>query len=77
MGATEIFSQESRRMNTITIVMTVLILWAVMGLGFLSKFSEVRRKGGGALDAWTSYEGIFFVVSVIVPLLTLAYRTLV
>jgi hypothetical protein len=71
-----ILFEDSRQMNTITIVMTVLILWAVMGLGFLSKYSDVRRKGGSALDAWTSYEGIFFMVTVIVPLLTLVYRTL-
>ena len=63
-------------MNTATLVVTVLTLWLVMGLGFLSKYAEVRRKGGSPFDAWTSYEGIFFVVSVIVPLLTLIYRTL-
>ena len=63
-------------MNTITLVMTVLTLWLVMGLGFLSKYAEVRRKGGTPFAAWTSYEGIFFVVSVVVPVLTLIYRTI-
>ena len=62
-------------MNTPTLVVTILTLWLVMGLGFLSKYAEVRRKGGTAMDAWSSYEGIFFVVSVVVPLLTLIYRT--
>ena len=62
-------------MNTSTLVVTILTLWLVMGLGFLSKYADVRRKGGSALDAWSSYEGIFFVVSVLVPLLTLIYRT--
>ncbi|MBI9084220.1 MAG: hypothetical protein JEZ11_11525 [Desulfobacterales bacterium] len=62
-------------MNTITLMVAILTLWLVMGLGFLSKYAALRKKGVTPLDAWTSYEGIFFVVSVLVPLLALIYRT--
>lgn len=58
-------------MNTITLVVTILTLWLVMGLGFLSKYAALRKKGATPLEAWTSYEGIFFVVSVLVPFLAL------
>ena len=42
-------------MNTITIIVTVLALWLVMGLSFLSVYLEIRRQGKSLVDAWTSY----------------------
>jgi heme/copper-type cytochrome/quinol oxidase subunit 2 len=61
-------------MNTITIIVTVLTLWLVMGLSFLSVYLEIRRKGKSPVDAWTSYEGLLFVASIAVPLILLIYR---
>ena len=61
-------------MNTITMVMTVFTLWLVMGLGFLSKYADIRRQGGTSLDAWKTTEGLLFVASVVVPLLLLVFR---
>ncbi|MFC1829345.1 hypothetical protein ACFL0O_07030 [Thermodesulfobacteriota bacterium] len=61
-------------MNTITIIVTVLTLWLVMGLSFLSTFLEVRRKGGSPADAWASYEGLLFIASIVVPLILLINR---
>ncbi len=63
-------------MNTSTIVVAVLTLWLVMGLGFLSKYVNARRKGKTPYEAWTSYEGLLFVVSVVVPLIVLIDKSL-
>lgn len=56
-------------MNTATIIMTVFILWLVMGIGFATAYADAKRKGKPIREAWTSYEGILFVVSVAVPIL--------
>ncbi len=61
-------------MNTITLIMTVLTLWLVMGLGFLSKYFECKRNGKTLLEAWRTNEGLLFAVSVIVPLLLAFYE---
>jgi hypothetical protein len=58
-------------MNTPTIVVAVLTLWLVMGLGFLSKYVNARRKGKTPFEAWTSYEGLLFIVSVVVSVIIL------
>jgi len=58
-------------MNAPTIVVTVLTLWLVMGLGFLAEYTNVRREGKSSYEAWTSYEGLLFILSVAVPLLIL------
>ena len=63
-------------MNTPTIVVAVLTLWLVMGLGFLSKYVNVRRKEKTPFEAWTSYEGLLFIASVIVPLIILIHKSL-
>jgi len=44
-------------MNTPTIIVMLLTLWLVMGLGFLSEFVNLRRKGKSQVESWTSYEG--------------------
>ncbi len=61
-------------MNTITIVVTVLTLWLVMGLSFLSVYLEIRREGKSLVNAWTSYEGLLFVASIVAPLILLIHR---
>jgi heme/copper-type cytochrome/quinol oxidase subunit 2 len=63
-------------MNTPTIVVAVLIFWLVMGLGFLAKYASFRNKGKTGLEAWFSYEGVLFILSVIVPLLILIHKSI-
>jgi heme/copper-type cytochrome/quinol oxidase subunit 2 len=62
-------------MNTPTIGVTLLIFWLVMGLGFLSKYVRDRNKGKTLYEAWTSYEGVLFVSSIVIPLIVLLYRS--
>ena len=61
-------------MNTITIIVTVLTLWLVMGLGFLSKYADMRRQGGTARDAFKTNEGRLFIASVAIPILVALFR---
>ncbi len=61
-------------MNTITLVVTVLTLWLVMGLGFLSKYVECKRNGKTPYETWTTHEGLLFAASVIIPVLIALYR---
>jgi len=63
-------------MNTPTIVVTLLVFWLVMGLGFLSKYVIARNKGKTRYEAWTSYEGLLFISSIAIPLIVLLYRSL-
>jgi heme/copper-type cytochrome/quinol oxidase subunit 2 len=63
-------------MNTPTIVVTLLVFWLVMGLGFLYKYVTVRNKGKTRNEAWTSYEGLLFISSIAIPLIVLLYRSL-
>ncbi len=48
-------------MNTQTLILTVMIFWLIMGLAFLSAYSEVKRTGGTLID-------------VVVGLVVLAFR---
>ena len=61
-------------MNTITLVVTVLTLWLVMGLGFLSKYVECKRNGKTTYEAWMTPEGLLFAASVVISLLLAAFR---
>lgn len=61
-------------MNTPTIVVTILTLWLVMGLGFLAEYANARKKGKSKYQAWTSYEGLLFILSVVIPLIILIHR---
>ncbi len=63
-------------MNTPTIITALLAFWLVMGLGFLAKYISIRNNGKSRLEAWVSYEGILFILSVVVPLLILIHRSL-
>jgi hypothetical protein len=61
-------------MNTPKIVVMVLTLWLVMGLGFLSEYTNARRQGKSWYDAWTSYEGLLFIFSIVAPLIVLIHK---
>lgn len=61
-------------MNTITMVVTVLTLWLVMGLGFLSKYVDCKKNGKTTYEAWMTHEGLLFIASVIIPVLVAFYR---
>ncbi len=62
-------------MNTITMIMTLFTLWLVMGLGFLSRYAEMRRQGRTAREAWKTNEGLLFIASIAVPALALIVRS--
>lgn len=63
-------------MNTPTIIVTILTFWLVMGLGFLAEYSNARKKGKSKFEAWLSYEGLLFILSIVVPLIILIHRGL-
>ncbi len=62
-------------MNTPTLILTVLTLWLVMGLGFLAEYVNARRNGKSLFEAWMTYEGILFILSILIPLLILIHKT--
>jgi len=62
-------------MNTATLVVTILTLWLVMGLGFLSAYAEIRRKDKTFLSALKSKEGILFILSIFMPIFYAVFRT--
>lgn len=61
-------------MNTPTIIVMVFTLWLVMGLGFLSEYTNARKQDKSFYDALTSSEGLLFIASVIVPLIILIHK---
>jgi heme/copper-type cytochrome/quinol oxidase subunit 2 len=63
-------------MNTPTIIAALLTFWLVMGLGFLAKYASARNKGKTRLEAWISYEGVLFILSIVVPLLILIHKSI-
>ncbi|BBO74138.1 hypothetical protein DSCW_15550 [Desulfosarcina widdelii] len=63
-----------KRMNTQTLILTVLIFWLIMGLAFLSAYSEVKRTGGTLVDAMRNNESFFFIISIVVGLVVVAFK---
>ncbi len=61
-------------MNTPTIILMLLTLWLVMGLGFLSAHVNHRRQGKSIYESLTSYEGLLFILSVVIPVIILIHR---
>lgn len=61
-------------MNTPTIIVMILTLWLVMGLGFLAEYVNLRREGKSLFQAWISYEGILFTLSIAIPIIIMIYR---
>jgi len=62
-------------MNTPTVVVAILTLWLVMGLGFLAKYVTVRKSGKTSYEAWISYEGLLFILSIVVPIIILIHTS--
>ncbi len=61
-------------MNTQTLILTVLILWLIMGLAFLSAYSEVKRTGGTLKDAMGNNETFWFILSIVVGVVVVAFK---
>ena len=61
-------------MNTQTLILTVLILWLITGLAFLSAYAEVKRTGGTLVDAMRNNESFFFILSIVVGLVVVAFK---
>ena len=61
-------------MNTQTLILTVLIFWLIMGLAFLSAYSETKRTGGTLVDAMRNNESFFFIISLIVGVVVVAFQ---
>ena len=50
-------------MNTQTLAVTILTLWLVMGLGFLSTYAKARRAGRTFLQSLRTTEGLLFIAT--------------
>ncbi len=61
-------------MNTPTIIVMIATLWLVMGLGFLAEYVNLRREGKSLFEAWISYEGVLFVLSIAIPIMIMIHR---
>jgi hypothetical protein len=61
-------------MNTQTLILTVMVFWLIMGLAFLSAYSEVKRTGGTLADAMRNNETFFFIISIAVGLMVVAIK---
>jgi hypothetical protein len=61
-------------MNTQTLILTVLIFWLIMGLAFLSAYSEVKRTGGTLKDAIRNNESFFFIISLVVGVVVIGFK---
>ncbi|BBO67566.1 hypothetical protein DSCA_14960 [Desulfosarcina alkanivorans] len=73
-AATQKVFPESNKMNTQTLILTVMVFWLVMGLAFLSAYSEVKRTGGTLADAMRNNESFFFIISIVVGLVVVAFK---
>jgi hypothetical protein len=61
-------------MNGITTTVLFVSLWFIMGIGFLSKATELRRQGKGWAEALTSVEALLFLLSLLAPFVYLIHR---
>ena len=61
-------------MNTVSQIVSILVLWLITGLAFSSVFIKAHQEGHSVLAAFKTMEGIVFLVSIIVPLLYLVYK---
>ena len=61
-------------MNTQTLILTVLIFWLIMGLAFLSAYSEVKRTGGTLADALRNNESFFFIISLVIGVVVIGFK---
>jgi heme/copper-type cytochrome/quinol oxidase subunit 2 len=61
-------------MNTQTLILTVLIFWLIMGLAFLSAYSEVKRTGGNLKDAMRNNETFWLIISIVIGVVVVAFK---
>ena len=61
-------------MNGITEAVFFLTLWLIMGIGFLSKATELRRQGQRWGTALTTVEALLFYLSLLLPFVLLIHR---
>ena len=61
-------------MNGITQAVLVATFWLVMGIGFLSKATEMRRQKKSWAETLVSIEALLFFLSIIVPFILLVHR---
>ena len=61
-------------MNTITLVVSILVLWIVMGLGFLAALSKKRKQGDSGIQLWMCTEGLLFAATIVGSLGYLLYH---
>jgi hypothetical protein len=61
-------------MNGISQVFFFLVLWLIMGIGFLSKATEIRRLGKSWGEALTTVEALLFFLSLLIPFVLMVHR---
>ncbi|MGD8369080.1 MAG: hypothetical protein PVG78_15690 [Desulfobacterales bacterium] len=61
-------------MNGITQAFFFLSLWLIMGIGFLSKATEIRRLGKSWGEALSTVEALLFFLSLLLPFVLLVHR---
>lgn len=61
-------------MNGITQAVFFLALWLIMGIGFLSKATESRRRGNSWSEAIFSVEALLFFLSMLIPFALMVHR---
>jgi hypothetical protein len=61
-------------MNGVTQAAFFVTLWLIMGIGFLSKTTEIRRQGKTWSDALVSVEALLFFLSLLTPFVLLIHR---
>ena len=74
MDITNIYPSKEQSMNTITTLFAIFTLWLVMGLGFLSDFSQNRRRGASTAESLKSVPGILFYLTVCFSILYLIFK---
>ena len=61
-------------MNTLSQIVSILILWLITGLAFSSVFLKERKQGHSALAAFKTVEGVVFLLSIAVALIYLVFK---
>lgn len=62
-------------MNTLSQIVSILILWLITGLAFSSVFMKERKNGHSIVATFKTVEGFVFLISVAGSLLYLLYRS--
>ena len=61
-------------MNTVSQIVSILVLWLITGLAFSSVFMKERKKGRSIPATFKTVEGIVFLISVAFALVYLMYK---